>query len=194
MSTPSVSLASPLDRERVVETVVTAFANDPAFRHFFPEDSTYVSSASSFAGWLFDKRVAYRTVWVVDGGNAVAMWEAPREAATDGASPAPPVLAEPELPADALTRLAEYDAAVHPLLPRTPFWYLGVVATHPDHAGQKLGRLAMRTGLDRAQEAGLPAYLETTTAVNVAVYQSVGWEIEDSVSVAGVDVRVMRHS
>ena len=52
----------------------------------------------------------------------------------------------------------------------------------------------MRTGLARAQEAGLPAYLETTTAMNVAVYQSVGWEIEDSVSVAGVDVRVMRHS
>ena len=106
----------------------------------------------------------------------------------------PEVSAEPDLPPDASARLAAYDSAVHPLLPSTPFWYLGVVATHPDHAGRRLGRLAMEAGLSRAQSDGLPAYLETVTATNVAVYQSVGWEITNRVSVDGVDVRIMRHS
>jgi GNAT superfamily N-acetyltransferase len=192
VSTPSVSQALAQDRSRVVETVVAAFAGDPAFRHFFSDDLTYGASASKFAGWLFDKRVGHGTVWLVDGGNAVAMWDPPR--GTDSAPGAPDVPDGPDLPPDALARLRAYDSAVHPLLPRTPFWYLGVVATHPDHAGQKLGRLAMQPGLDRARNAGLPAYLETTTARNVEVYRSVGWEIADTISVDGVDVRVMRHS
>ena len=194
MSTPPVRLATPLDRDRVVETVVAAFAADPAFRHFFPDDATYVSSATSFARWLFDKRVVHDTVWVVDGGNAVAMWEAPRLTGDGGTSPAPAGPPEPELPPDASARLAAYDSAVHPLLPRTPFWYLGVVATHPDHGGRRLGRLAMEAGLARAQSDGLPAYLETVTATNVAVYQSVGWEVIATVSVEEVDVRIMSHS
>jgi len=190
VSTPDVRTATPRDRERVVETVVAAFADDPAFRHFFPDDSAYVSSASSFAGWLFDKRVVHSTVWVVDAGNAVAMWEAPnRRGDAEGRT----VPSEPDVPPDALARLGKYDAAVHPLLPSTPFWYLGVVATHPDHAGHRLGRLAMGPGLSHAQEDGLPAYLETTTALNVAVYRSVGWEVAESVRVGGLDVRVMRH-
>ncbi len=178
----------------MVETVVAAFVADPAFRHFFPDDASYLASASSFAGWLFDKRVAQDTVWVVDGGDAVAMWEAPRLKGDGGTSPAPAGTPEPELPRDAAARLAAYDSAVHPLLPTTPFWYLGVVATHPDHAGRRLGRLAMEAGLARAQSDRLPAYLETVTATNVAVYQSVGWKVTATVSVEEVDVRIMSHS
>ena len=191
MSTPTVRQATPSDRDRVVETVVAAFVADPAFRHFFPDDTTYVPLASKFAGWLFDRRVAHDTVWVVDGGDAVAMWEAPRLSKDSGTSAESTEL---ELPRDAAARLAAYDSAVHPLFPNTPFWYLGVVATHPDHAGRRLGRLAMDAGLARAQRDELPAYLETVTATNVAVYQSVGWEVADTVSVDGVDVRVMRHA
>jgi hypothetical protein len=36
---PDVVVATPADRERVVDTFVAAFAADPALRYFFPDDA-----------------------------------------------------------------------------------------------------------------------------------------------------------
>ena len=89
---------------------------DPAFRHFFPDDDAYPQQAATFAGWLFDKRVTSGTVWVINDGASVAMWD----------PPGPWTQTEPlDVPEDALTRLAAYDKAVHRELPHEPYWYLG---------------------------------------------------------------------
>jgi ribosomal protein S18 acetylase RimI-like enzyme len=169
--------------------VVEAFRTDPAFRYFFPDDASYPALAGSFAGHLFDRRVRRRSVWVVAGGASVSMWEPP-------AGPADVKLeqsAGPDLPVDAAARLRRYDEAVHPLLPDEPHWYLGVLATHPDHAGQRWGRAVMAAGLEQAAAAGQPAFLETTNPSNVAMYTRGNWVVAGSVAVDGLQVWVMRH-
>jgi GNAT superfamily N-acetyltransferase len=176
--------ATSADRDAVIGTVVAAFATDPAFRYFFPDDDAYPEQAAAFAAWLFDKRVERGSVWIVDGGVSVAMWDPPGPW-----GPTKPL----EIPKDALARLASYDEAVHRELPKTAHWYLGVLATHPDHAGQRLGRQALRPGLEAARDAGLPAYLETTTSANEGIYQRAGWRTVASVTVGAFLVRVMRH-
>ena len=108
----TVTVAAPQDRDRVIDTVVAAFAADPAFRFFFPDDPTYAAHAAAFAGWLFDRRVGHGTVWVADGGASVAMWEPPR-----GGPTSEPTL---PLPAAVLGRLQEYEDAVHTRLPAHP--------------------------------------------------------------------------
>jgi GNAT superfamily N-acetyltransferase len=170
--------ATVADRERVVDTVVSAFRNDPAFRYFFPDEAAYRDQAGVFAGHLFDRRVVRGTVWVVEGGAAVTMWDAP------GEDPADPV-STLDLPPDARARLEHFDAVVGAALPADPFWYLGVVATHPDHAGRRWGRALMAAGLDRAATAGLPAYLETANPRNVDLYRNVGWEVVAHVTAGG---------
>jgi ribosomal protein S18 acetylase RimI-like enzyme len=183
---PLVTTATPADRDRVVTTVVAAFVADPAFRYFFPEDSTYAENAPAFAGWLFDRRVHSGGVWVAGGGAAVSMWEKSVDAPSD---PLPLVLA-----ADAQARLDQYDHEVHGLLPRDPHWYLGVLATHPDHAGQRLGRAVMAAGLARAAADGLHSVLETTNPDNVGLYRRGGWEVVEQVVVDGsLTVWVMSH-
>jgi hypothetical protein len=167
--------------------VVAAFVDDPAFRYFFPSDPTYPRLAASFAGWLFDKRVRRGTVRLIDGGSAVAMWDPPLEVNQAGTS------LGLDLPPDAVERIASYDAAVDSVLPETPYWYLGVLATHPDHIGQAWGRAVMAEGLQRAAADGLPAYLETSSERNVAIYLRSGWETVSTVTVDTLDVRVMRH-
>ncbi len=67
---------------------------------------------------------------------------------------------------------------MHGAFPETRHWYLGVVATDPQHAGRGFGRAVMRAGLDRASADGLPAYLETTNPGNVKLYESVGWTVD----------------
>ena len=180
--------AAPADRGRVVDTVVTAFEADPAFRFFFPDHDSYREQAAAFTGHLFDRRVPHGTVWIVGGGVAVAMWDGPSGAGA-AAPDAAPALA---LPAGTMSRLEAYDAAVHAALPVVPHWYLGVVATRPDHAGRRLGRAVMAAGLREAAAAGLPAYLETTNPGNVTLYQRAGWEVETSMTVQAVQVWVMK--
>jgi hypothetical protein len=107
VSDPEVICATPADRERVVETVVAAFEADPAFRFFFPDDRSYRSNVATFAGHLFDKRVYRKTVWIIEGGASVAMWDAPSSSVTEAVAgvelPAEP--APLELPAEATARL-----------------------------------------------------------------------------------------
>jgi ribosomal protein S18 acetylase RimI-like enzyme len=179
---PEVIRATPSARQRVVDTVVAAFAHDPAFRFFFDRDE---EQSAAFAGFLFDRRVGHDAVWIVDGGASVAMWEPYPTDSSSGDG-------ELSLPSQTLARLAEYDAVVHKLLPRTPHAYLGVLATHPDFWGRRWGRTVMAPGMRQARTDGLPAYLETTTENNVEMYRRAGWEVTEFVTVATVPVWVMR--
>lgn len=180
-----ITQAVPADRERVVGTFVAAFEADPVLRHLFPGES-YAALAPLFAGHLFDRRVASGTVWLADGGAAIAMWDPPGPGT-------PPMPATSYLPADAAARVDAYDAVIHPHLPSGPHWYLGVLARDPAHAGRRLGRAVMEPGLRRAAADGVPAYLETATPVNVALYQRSGWTVTSQLVANGVDAWILRH-
>jgi ribosomal protein S18 acetylase RimI-like enzyme len=182
MGSPEVRVATAQDRDRVVETVVAAFTDDPAFHYFFPTRDEYLREAPAFVGHLFDHRVGLGTVWVVDGGSAVSMWNPPHGGyveSTGGLSVA------------TRQRLDRFDTAVHAALPEQPYWYLGVLATHPDHVGKKWGRLAMAQGLARAEADDLPAVLETATETNVRIYTASGWRVLETLRVDAVEVSVM---
>ncbi|SNT45627.1 Predicted acetyltransferase [Asanoa hainanensis] len=179
-----VERATAAHRQQVVETVVAAFDQDPAFRYFFRDPLTRDAEAAEFAGHLFDLRVAPGTTWVIDGGLSLAMWDAPASWSAD----------EPKLAVsdEALARLDDYHRAVQGFFPRgEPFWYLGVLATHPSAAGRRLGRAVMRPGLEAAAEAGLPAYLETTNKGNVALYERAGWRVSGSTHLDDLPIWVL---
>jgi GNAT superfamily N-acetyltransferase len=187
VTTPEITVATPADRGRVVGSLVAAFVEDPVLRHLFPDDATYPQHAGAFFGHLFDKRVHRGTIWTVGHGASVAMWDAP--GAEDG--PAAGDLAA-QLPTDAMARVDAYDAAVHAFLPSAPFWYLGVLGTHPAHAGRRWGHAVMATGLRRAASEGLPAVLETSNPGNVEVYRRAGWTVTAEVPAEPLTIWIMQ--
>lgn len=170
-----ITVARPEDRPVVVGSLVAAFEHDPVLRYVFPDDDTYAHHAAVFFGLCFDKRVHHRTVWTIQGGAATAMWEPPGVEHPDDNLAA-------ELPEDALKRLRTYDEAVHALLPAEPFWYLGVLGTHPDFGGRRWAQAVMHAGLDQAEADGLPAILETGNPANVGFYRRAGWQVADQVT------------
>ncbi|WP_213455271.1 GNAT family N-acetyltransferase [Rhizomonospora bruguierae] len=177
MPAPEITVVTPRERERVVDSLVAAFTDDPILRYLFPDKATYPQYAAAFFGHLFDKRVHRETIWTIGHGASVAIWEPP---AAENPPPDDPLTAR--LPADALMRVNAYDRAVHAALPASPFWYLGVVGTHPSYAGRRWGRAVMRAGLRRAADDNLPAVLETSNPVNVEVYRRAGWEVTRAVT------------
>lgn len=185
MIEPTVTVATADARERVVETVVAAFVADPAFHYFFRDGGGFDEQASEFAGYLFDARVAHGTVWTIEGGRSVAMWDGPDRAA-GGDRP------ELRVAPGTSARLAAYESVVHSVMPSEPHWYLGILATHPSYAGRRWGRAVMAPGVASATAADLPAYLETANAANVEVYRRSGWTVTAHVTVGSLDVWVMR--
>lgn len=56
-------------------------------------------------------------------------------------------------------------------------WFvaLGVLATHPGHQGRGAAKLLMQWGADRADDAGVDAYLEATENAK-PLYEKFGFE------------------
>jgi GNAT superfamily N-acetyltransferase len=120
------------------------------------------------------------------------MWDRPRQGDDGRDDDIEGALAD-SLDTDAIDRIVRYERAVDALLPQEPHWYLGILATDPDHAGRRLGRLVMRAGLREAADEGVPAALETTNPRNVRRYQAEGWKITAEVDVNDLHVWILGH-
>ena len=72
-----------------------------------------------------------------------------------------------------------------------PHWYLVAVGTRPARQGQGLGGALVEAGTARANDPGVPCYLETATDENVAFYSRRGFEVIGEVDVEGFSVRGM---
>ena len=175
MSTPPViRQALPGERTGVVATVAAAFTEDPGWA--FILGGEYERLAPHFVAAMFDMRVASDNVWVTDDLAAVAMWDSPR---TRDSAPgrAHSAMARYNAVAgeEASERLALYHEAVAAVSPAEPYWYLGVLATHPQRQRQGLATAVLTPILNEADRLGTACCLETSTAENRRFYERRGF-------------------
>jgi GNAT superfamily N-acetyltransferase len=177
--------ASPDDRAAVVTSVVAAFAGDPAWEFLLGNE--YERLAGEFAGALFDLRVAGETVWVSEDLAAVAMWDPPDQGdAVPGYAAGVWGRYRASAGEEAFERLARYNDALDGVAPAEPgYWYLGVLATHPDRQREGLASAVLAPILDEADRLGLTCCLETSTAGNRRFYERRGFTEATDVVVAG---------
>jgi GNAT superfamily N-acetyltransferase len=175
MSTwPVIRRALPGERSGVAATVAAAFDQDPGWAFIFGDE--YERLAAHFVAALFDVRVRSQNVWVTDDLAAVAMWDFSRK--SDRASGyAESVWARYRAIAgkDAFERLASYNDAVAAVSPAELYWYLGVLATHPERQREGLATAVLSPILDEADRLGIACCLETSTAGNRRFYERRGF-------------------
>jgi GNAT superfamily N-acetyltransferase len=162
------------ERAEVARTVAAAFASDPAWGWLL--GAQYERLAPKFAGALFDLRVGSGNVWVSDDIATVAMWESP--GGVDGSSEEPEqVWARYRAVAgeQAYQRLVNYSDGLAAVSPAEPYWYLGVLATHPARQREGLATAALEPVLEHADWTGLACCLETSTAPNRRFYEQRGF-------------------
>jgi ribosomal protein S18 acetylase RimI-like enzyme len=82
-----------------------------------------------------------------------------------------PALAGPRV----LWRSLAADAAMHKHHPEDPHFYVWMLGVSPQHQRTGVGRALLSTALARAEEFGLPAYLETANPENLPYYASFGF-------------------
>lgn len=67
-------------------------------------------------------------------------------------------------------------------------FYLSALGVDPDRQGRGIGTALMQPVLDQCDRGGIPAYLETATARNVILYERLGFEVVEELTLPASDV------
>jgi ribosomal protein S18 acetylase RimI-like enzyme len=69
-----------------------------------------------------------------------------------------------------------------------PHFYLSALGVEPQRQGEGVGSALLRPVLDRCDQRRIPAYLETATARNVLLYERLGFDVVEELTLPRSDV------
>jgi len=158
--------------------LVRAFDDDPVANFMFAGDRRRARGLHVFfTSQLRHQYLPHGHVYTTDGVAGAAVW-GPPDAARNSLKelvellPAAPFLVSTRIHR-ALRLLFEVDG----LRPKEPHWYLATLGTEPARQGQGVGSGLLRSMMDRIDESGRPAYLESSKERNVPFYARFGFEV-----------------
>ena len=82
-------------------------------------------------------------------------------------------------------RAEALNATILPARIEEPHWYLALLGTEPSHQGRGLGSALLAPTLERCDQQGQLAYLESSKQANVPFYQRHGFEVVCELTVPG---------
>jgi GNAT superfamily N-acetyltransferase len=176
--TVEVVLAPAGRRRDVADSLGDAFFDDPVMAWMLDDEaSRRVRLARLFGVLMQAHYLPLRTVWTTPGCEGAALWAPPDHAII----PAFTILRHSHLMVHALGRRAlralRALSHVEHLHPKEPHWYLGVLGTKSALQGKGIGSALLQPVLERCDDEGVPAYLESSKHSNIAFYRRHGFEV-----------------
>ncbi|HEY6608142.1 MAG TPA: GNAT family N-acetyltransferase [Candidatus Limnocylindria bacterium] len=189
-----VRLATRDDIGALAAMLTRAFAHDPFYAYLAgdaPERGERMR-----AGWegiLQHASDGLSTTYTTEDRSGAAIWHPPRYG---GASFIGSLRLMPSVArlAGGYRRLRRISRAIAALEERRrhhaprPHYYLSALGVDPDRQGEGIGTALMAPVLERADAAGVEAYLETATARNVLLYERAGFGVVEELTLPGTDV------
>jgi ribosomal protein S18 acetylase RimI-like enzyme len=170
LSSPTVRPITAADEAAAVDTIVLAFAADPAARWTWPHSHNYLAAmprfVRAFGGNAFASGGAYRT----EDCRGVALWLPP------GIHPDEARLGDLIDSTAAPTRRSDVAAVLEQMAgyhPSEPHWHLPVIGVDPPYQANAL----MAHALARCDRDRMPAYLESSNPRNISLYLRHGFEL-----------------
>ncbi|MBB5158406.1 ribosomal protein S18 acetylase RimI-like enzyme [Saccharopolyspora phatthalungensis] len=174
-------LATRSDLPDSVRTLARAFRDYPYTRHTLSADD-HERRVGEAQQLLVDRiGLEHGQVWIVNDGDAVAVWTTP-ESTGVGAAFAELAPRMATLAGERAEAALQAEQTLGPHRPTEPVWFLATVGVDPELQGRGLGSAVLRPGLDQADQAGVPAYLETSDKRNLAIYRRLGFEVTAEVA------------
>jgi GNAT superfamily N-acetyltransferase len=173
-----VRVATADELPAVARTLARAFDDDPVTRHLIPPGTRRRHErVAAFMALGTKASIADGTVWTTPELRGAAVWRPPgrwrvpaREALRD--TPA----AVRALGRRLLVGLATL-RTIESRHPTEPHWYLEILGTEPGEQGRGVGGALVAPVLDRCDEEGVPAYLESSKERNVPYYERFGFRV-----------------
>ena len=191
---PQVRRASIGDIPGMAATLGRAFAHDP-FYSFLAGDAPERTQRMQ-DGWTGILRFAsahLAETYTTDDLAGVAIWLPPGHvgpSVLDSLRIVPAIARlagwrRLRLVADAMGRLEERRR--HHVV--APHFYLSTLGVEPGRQGEGVGSALLQPILDRCDRDAVPAYLETATARNVLLYEQLGFDVVEELTLPHSDVR-----
>ncbi len=181
---PVIREATHADLDTLVDTLSDAFNDDPMFNWVIPEKSLY---PDFFRIIVRDVYLPRGIAHLEDQGRGAALWLPPGEKFE-----IPPRLAMLGMVArlvlrrglGSLGRMRRQGALFDQHHPTKPHFYLQFVGCRQRHQGKGVGSALMKNGTRLADEAGMPAYLESSNSLNLPLYERHGFAVQADAAVS----------
>lgn len=178
-SSVGVRRAQPRDVPALAKVLARAFYDDPVARWSCRPERLRPKLLERFNATRMRQLLADEEIWTTDDLSSVAMWAPPKRWRTTPREDLEMSL--PLLHPRLILRLPLIVSGMarlelnHPHDP--PHWYLAILGTDPSVQGQGHGSAVLGPVLERCDEDGLGAYLESSKESNVAFYSRLGFKL-----------------
>lgn len=179
MQPPSIVKATAADIDAIADILADAFSEDPCMNWVIPHVALYPGFYTLLARRLYlDQDMVYMDT----EQRAAAMWLPP------GVAHRVPMGLDQlwlivrlllHSGTKVLPRLEQVQEVMTRRHPREPHFYLHAIGARQGSQGQGLGSALMKEVTRRCDEEAMPAYLESSSPLNVPLYQRHGFEIQD---------------
>jgi GNAT superfamily N-acetyltransferase len=169
--------------EEAGEMLGRAFFDNPMSVYLLPDEAERIRPLT----WMFDRTTRYGHLFgevhtTTDTVDGAAIWLPPDSPPIGGERVIRAGMAAmpQEMGQEAFQRLMVMKRHFDELRQRDvpePHWYLWTLGVDPPRQGQGVGGALLRPVLSRADEGGLPCYLEADKAKNVPFYEMHGFEV-----------------
>lgn len=174
---PTVLPATQADFPKIVDVLVEAFANDPAFLRWIPQPDPGSAKLRALFELQIEKQ--YAVAGNIDVARdsegeivGVALWDRPdgNHSAKDQAAMLPRLVSIFGIKAAQVVWTDLSSARFHP---KFPHWYLYTVATSSSARGTGVGSALLNHGIARAGDEAI--YLEATSTRSAQLYNRLGF-------------------
>jgi GNAT superfamily N-acetyltransferase len=183
---PDVRKATLADIELLSEALARAFDDDPIWNFLFPERRRHQRARAFLAYELKHHYLRHDETWTTaEGVRGAAVWMPPgtwRQSNLQTLRSLPTMvrLLSARLPI-AFRSLLAIEAAHPP----GEHYYLSILGTDPTYQGQGVASACLEPVLDRCDEQGIGAYLESSKEKNVPFYNRHGFEVTRELPLPG---------
>jgi len=157
--------------------LASAFANDPALSHVFPDRAVRTARLPRFFDLILRSEADPALTDIAGDNAAAAVWRPPGAWQTSTATMLRLTIPLLTTFGTALPRALRLQGLLEAHHPATPHWYLEFLGTDAARQGQGFGGAAARARLARCDAEGMPAALETATQRNLGLYTALGFAV-----------------
>jgi ribosomal protein S18 acetylase RimI-like enzyme len=166
------------DADALAAAMARAFHDDPLICFILRDEASRAEKMPRLFKLLFKLGLPHGACDVTEGFEAAALWRPPNaweipwwQYITNGAE----FLGIFGF-AGARNVTAVMDT-IEKRHPHEPHWYLQAIGTDTAKQGMGFGGVVIRRGLAKADQSGMPAYLESSKETNIPLYQNFGFEV-----------------
>ena len=181
-----VRLATASDVKPISTSLARAFEDDPVWEFLVPAAGNRLRRCEViFSTMLRVQHVPHAACYTDPDLVGAAIWDPPRHWRMTPSQLVRGTVGFARGFRSDMVRALRTLAAVERQHPRTPHYYLAILGTDPAHQGKGVGSALLRPVLERCDDTGIGAYLESSKESNILFYRRHGFEVTGEIALPG---------